>query len=192
MQAKLKVVVSGSFSRQIYHVATAVASFKSLGHTVLSPLDPRIVDQFGNFLYVASDRTRLISAVQSRHFKAIGEADLLWVSCADGYVGPSTAAEMGYAICAGTPIFVPATPSEVQWRHHTSVVESPEQAADSLKSPIAHCQGGPNILMDPEAAGNLILTEMDHIIDSLTTTASLPDSDFLRRSLATIKGTLDI
>jgi hypothetical protein len=83
----------------------AVTEFRELGAHVLSPADPRVVDQIGEFLFVASDRVRSIKMVEDRHLECIRASDFLWLVAPDGYVGQSASMELGYAVAHGVPIF---------------------------------------------------------------------------------------
>src|SRR6266581_2202622 len=56
MSPMIVATVSGSFHRHMAAIRDAVMEFVDLGVHVLSPSDPRIVDQRGDFLFVASDR----------------------------------------------------------------------------------------------------------------------------------------
>src|SRR4051794_10477549 len=75
----IKATVSGSFRRAMADVQDAVYGLTDLGVEVLSPADPRVIDAFGDFLFVASDRARVIRLVQSRHLAAIQTSDFLWL-----------------------------------------------------------------------------------------------------------------
>jgi hypothetical protein len=101
----LKAAVSGSFHRHMTAIYEAVGELRVRGIDVLSPSDPRVVDNMGEFLFVASDKLRSIRLVQNRHLDAIRSSDLLWVVCPDGYTGPSTCMEIGTALATGVPIF---------------------------------------------------------------------------------------
>jgi hypothetical protein len=101
----LKATVSGSFHRHMAGIYEAVGQLRSRNIAVLSPSDPRVVDNIGEFLFVASDKLRSIRLVQDRHFEAIRASDFLWVVCPDGYTGPSTCMEIGAAHSAGVPVF---------------------------------------------------------------------------------------
>lgn len=50
----LTATVSGSFRRYMDAVQDAVYALTDLEVTVLSPADPRVVDQFGDFLFVVA------------------------------------------------------------------------------------------------------------------------------------------
>jgi hypothetical protein len=90
----------------------AVTQLVESGVEVLSPSDPRVVDQIGDFLFVASDRVRSIKLVEDRHLEAIRASDFLWLVAPDGYVGQSASMEVGYALASGTPIFGEVLPTD--------------------------------------------------------------------------------
>src|SRR5271155_5181377 len=79
----LRATVSGSFHRHMQAITAAVEQLVSLSIRVLSPADPRVVAQQGEFLYVASDRVRSVRLVQDRHLESIRSADFLWLVCPD-------------------------------------------------------------------------------------------------------------
>src|ERR1017187_6013089 len=101
----LTAAVSGSFHRHMGAITSAVRELASLSVRVLSPADPRVVAQQGEFLFVASDRVRSVRLVQDRHLESIRAADFLWLVCPDGYLGQSASMEVGFAAAAGVPIF---------------------------------------------------------------------------------------
>jgi hypothetical protein len=101
----LNATVSGGFHRHMPAIYEAVCFFRELGANVLSPADPRIVDNLGEFLFVASDKLRSIKLVEDRHLEAIRGSDLLWVVCPDGYTGPSTSGEILAATVLKVPVF---------------------------------------------------------------------------------------
>src|SRR5690242_9905312 len=81
----LKATVSGSFHRHMDAISCAVWDLTDLGVKVLSPADPRVVDSFGDFIFVASDRVRSVRLVEDRHLQAIRASDFLWLVSPDGY-----------------------------------------------------------------------------------------------------------
>lgn len=128
----LKATVSGSFHRHMPAVYSAVGDLRAAGVNVLSPSDPRVVDHFGEFLFVASDRLRSIKLVQDRHFEAIRHSDFLWVVCPDGYTGASTSAEIGAAYASRTPVFSAHAPLDVTLRQYVKTVSSTKAAVELL------------------------------------------------------------
>src|ERR1700680_2662979 len=116
----LTAAVSGSFHRHMQAITEAVHELAALGVRVLSPADPRIVAQQGEFLFVASDRVRSVRLVQDRHLESIRAANFLWLVCPDGYVGPSASMEIGGAVLAGVPIFGTHAPSDLTLREYVT------------------------------------------------------------------------
>lgn len=102
-------------------IAAAVTELAALSVRVLSPANPRIVAQQGEFLFVASDRVRSVRLVQDRHLESIRSADFLWLVCPDGYVGSSASLEIGFAAAAGVPIFAARAPGDVTLRQYVTL-----------------------------------------------------------------------
>jgi hypothetical protein len=101
----MRATVSGSFRRHMSAIYDAVIELAERGLDVLSPADPRIVDQIGDFVFVASDKVRSIKMVQDRHLECIRASDFLWLVAPDGYVGQSASMEIGYAVAHEIPVF---------------------------------------------------------------------------------------
>jgi hypothetical protein len=132
-------------------VREAVYELTDLGVEVLSPSDPRIVDQYGEFVFVASDRLRSIELVQKRHLAAIEASDFLWLVDPEGYVGTSASLEIGFALAIGTPVFAPEVPIDLTIRRFVRVVPRVTDAiADVLSS--RSNSVGKHVLLDPEGA----------------------------------------
>jgi hypothetical protein len=119
-EQRLRAAVSGSFHRHMQIIAAAVQELASLSIRVLSPADPRVVAQQGEFLFVASDRVRSVRLVQDRHLESIRAADFLWLICPDGYVGQSASMEVGFAAAFGVPIFSTHVPSDLTLREYVT------------------------------------------------------------------------
>jgi hypothetical protein len=126
----IRAVVSGPFRRASVEVADAVAALRAAGAAVLSPEDPRIVDAFGDFVFVASDLSRTISVVEDRHLDAIRHADLLWIVSPDGYIGASTGFEIGAAVTQGVPVLSSHVPDCPMFRNHVTCVSDERRAVD--------------------------------------------------------------
>jgi hypothetical protein len=109
-------------------VTEAVYELTDAGVTVLSPADPRPVHSLGDFLLVASDLVtpadRLtVRGVQSRHLSSIAASDFLWLVAPDGYVGPSAALELGFALASGVPVFGTTAPDDLTMRQFVTVAD---------------------------------------------------------------------
>lgn len=134
MNKAVKVTVSGSFHRQAAAIAEAIGQFTEAGIEVLSPKNVKFVAEIGDFLFVASDLTRDIRITQDGHFSAIRRSDFLFVTCVNGYVGSSTAMEIGFAYAIGKPIVslvdpYPMNPFEA-WPHWFTVMPSYKAVID--------------------------------------------------------------
>ncbi len=122
MRRSPRVTVSGSFRRHLAEIQVAVETLHEHGFEVLSPSDPRPIDSFGEFLFVASDKRRSIKGVQNRHLAAIAASDFLLLICPDGYVGQSAALEIGFAIARDVPVVSTTPPSDLTIRQYVEVV----------------------------------------------------------------------
>jgi hypothetical protein len=148
----VNATVSGSFSRAMGAVQDAVYDLTDAGAQVLSPADPRVVDEFGDFLFVASDRVRAIRLVQSRHLSAIEASDFVWLVAPEGYVGQSGGMEIGYAVAVGTPVFCSEVPVDLTMRQYVTPMSSPRAALHAVRSNLAvrgRMPAPPDVLLDP-------------------------------------------
>ena len=148
---RFSAVVSGSFHRHMAAISAAVHELASLSVRVLSPADPRIVANRGEFLFVASDRNRSIRLVQDRHVDAISASDFLWLVCPDGYVGLSGSMEIGAAKLAGVPIFAVRAPVDLTLREYVTVVPRLEEAVRRVEAN-PRSNRPESFLLDPHAS----------------------------------------
>lgn len=125
---RLTATVSGSFRRAMGGVAEAVYELADAGVQVLSPADPRVVDEFGDFVFVASDQVRLIRTVQGRHLAAIAASDFVWLVAPEGYIGQSASMEIGFAVAHDVPIYSREVPVDLTLRQWVTVVPGISEA----------------------------------------------------------------
>jgi hypothetical protein len=130
----LKATVSGSFRRHMVAVNDAVSELNERGVEVLSPADPRVVDQIGEFVFVASDRVRSIKVVEDRHLECILASDFLWLVAPDGYVGQSASMELGYAVAHGVPVFSLDVPGDGTLQKYVQTVPTVSMAVSFVKA----------------------------------------------------------
>src|SRR5258706_1571275 len=150
---QIKATVSGSFTRHIEQVQRAVKELASLNVRVLSPEQPTIVDALDGFVFVASDRHRSVRLVQDRHLASIMNSDFLWLENADGYVGPSAALELGFALALGIPVFSTAIPADMTMKQYVTKVPSIREAVAMVTSRASTDElDVANLLVDPIAA----------------------------------------
>jgi hypothetical protein len=148
----LAATVSGSFHRHMTAISDAVRALHDAGVRVLSPADPRVVDEIGPFLFVASDRHRSVRLVQDRHLAAICASSFLWLVCPDGYVGQSAALELGFAIARGISIFGEHLPADITLRQYVQRVESVVDGIQMASSCGQSEHPVPSLLIDPATA----------------------------------------
>ena len=166
----LRVTVSGSFRRAIDEVRHAVATLLAHQVDVLSPRDPRPVEQFHDFVYVASDIDRTVRVLQERHFAAIERSDLLWVCLGDGSLGASTAAEIHHANLVGVPVFSVTLPDSLYWRQMVIPVPNVSRALHIVRSETRRPGRGvevPNFLLDPNEAAEVVHSTAESIRQKL-------------------------
>ncbi len=196
MTSQLKVTVSGSFRRHLASITTAVETFTSLGCRVLSPEDPRVVDSFGEFLFVASDRLRTIRTVQNRHLAAIAASDFLWLVDPDGYVGQSASMELGFAVALGIPIMTAGAPSDLTLRQYVTIVPSETASVDALRT---NRTGGGQLpavtgamLLDPAAVTADLHLRLDRLEAELVHPKNPASNDLVESLASEIRASVDL
>jgi hypothetical protein len=168
--SQLRVTVSGSFRRHLSAIQDAVQALTDEGAIVLSPSDPRIVDAFGDFVFVSSDRRRSIKGIQARHLDAIAHSEFLWLVCPDGYVGQSAAMEVGFAVAAGTRIFADVAPSDWTIRQFVTPVGHVRVACALARGLDPSPRDELSLLLDPEATLDEVHRELQSVAHSLSST----------------------
>lgn len=147
----LTATVSGSFHRHMEAITAAVRELATLSIRVLSPSDPRIVAQQGEFLFVASDPVRSVRLVQDRHLESIRAANFLWLVCPDGYVGQSASMEIGFAAAVGVPIYATHAPCDLTLRQYVTIVSAIADALPMIAAS-SRTRRPRGILIDPHAS----------------------------------------
>jgi hypothetical protein len=167
----LTATVSGSFRRAMAAVTDAVYRLTDAGVRVLSPADPRIVDQFGDFVFVASDRARAIKLVESRHLAAIEASDFVWLVAPDGYIGQSAAMELGFATAVGTPVYCAEVPSDLTLRQYVTILPTLEEAVIVALRKRALPRRAPatlSVLLDPDVVIQAAHRDLERIAVELS------------------------
>jgi hypothetical protein len=157
-------------------VQEAVYRLTDAGAHVLSPADPRVVDQFGDFLFVASDRARTIKLVQSRHLAAIEASDFVWLVAPEGYIGQSGAMEVGFAVAVGTPVFCSEVPIDLTLRQYVTTLGAPEDALRAVHAAAGRPQSerSPSVLLDPDGVLQAAHDDLERIAVDLRSPTRRP------------------
>jgi len=186
----LNATVSGSFHRHMEAITAAVHELAALSVRVLSPADPRIVAEQGEFLFVASDPVRSVRLVQDRHLECIRAANFLWLVCPDGYVGQSASMEIGYAAAVGVPIFSTRAPLDLTLRQYVKVVPNLKTAINMARVSGRRRQFE-GILIDPHASIEQAHLILEKIGISLTRASGLDNPSLtVRRDLTYLQNNL--
>jgi hypothetical protein len=186
----LAVVVSGSFHRHMERITAAVHEFAALSVRVLSPADPRVVANQGEFLFVASDPVRSIRLVQDRHMDCIHAASFVWLVCPDGYVGVSAAMEINEAKNAGVPVFATRAPNDSTVREYVSTIPSLTDAVREAKAS-TRARRAEGILIDPHATVQEAHVILEHVDAMMTRKNALADpASHVYRDLANLQAKL--
>lgn len=186
----MKATVSGSFHRHMSAIYASVNELRAARVDVLSPSDPRIVDHLREFLFVASDRTRLKRQVQQRHFEAISNSDFLWLVCPDGYVGVSAAMEIGWAIRSSVPVYSIRRPNDVTLEDFVGVVPSINEAVTIAGSSACGQHATGSMLLDPDAAARAVVGAAEQsaaILTGRTTISADGATHQLRKHAKTVR-----
>jgi hypothetical protein len=171
-------------------ITSAVHEFAALSVRVLSPADPRVVANHGEFLFVASDPVRSIRLVQDRHMDCIRAASFVWLVCPDGYVGLSAAMEINEAKNAGVPVFTICAPIDSTVREYVSTVSSLPEAVSEAKA-LARPRRVEGILIDPHASVQEAHAILEQVDSMLTRKNALEDpASRVYRDLANLQAKL--
>jgi len=111
----IRVTVSGSFNRHWKAVKDAIDTFRAANFEVLSPQGEEPESTKNGFVYLKGEKGKA-EDIERRHLGAIARSDALYVVTSGGYVGPSVALEIGYALAVGVPVWSSERLAEVPHR----------------------------------------------------------------------------
>jgi NTP pyrophosphatase (non-canonical NTP hydrolase)/nucleoside 2-deoxyribosyltransferase len=109
---KVTATVSGSFRKHFDAIVEKVEELRSSGIEVRSPTSLlRVNGGTDQFVLLEGDLGSP-SEIERRHLAAVSNSAFLYVVNPGGYIGASTAMEIGYAYALGVPVFALAEPSD--------------------------------------------------------------------------------
>lgn len=105
MQRIIRATLSGSFHKDIEGLQRAYKELACCQCQILSP--HRLNFETSSVLFVRdiSEKAETNFNLEKHHLLAISQSDFLWVHAPCGYIGISTAMEVGYAAALNIPIF---------------------------------------------------------------------------------------
>ena len=104
----VRAVLSGSFRKDVAGLQRAYDELVACGCQVLSPHRLDFEDKDVLFVRDRAEEGLAEEFLERHHLLGIKQADFLWVHAYQGYVGTSTAFEIGYALASNIPVFCAA------------------------------------------------------------------------------------
>ena len=129
---KIKVVISGSFRKHYKGILNKIKEFEDVGMTVLSPESSRPVNPGDEFIVLETDETTDPKILEQKHLNAIYNADCLYIFNPDGYIGASTAMELGWAIALGKPVYIKEEIRDSTLKFFSGKVLTPQEIKKEL------------------------------------------------------------
>ena len=135
------VALIGSFRRHYRQVLAVAEAFAAAGFTVTTPPPAPLRDSDRNFVLFESDSPHSSDHhIQAATLEKIFSSDFVYVVDPDGYVGPTTAYELGHAHQRGMAVYFAEPPADLPIEVPDSMVAGPDDLvlsvlgkADSIK-----------------------------------------------------------
>ena len=132
----ISIGIIGSFRRYYDHVLKAWEVFTNFGFMVVSPRGTNIIKNDIPFVRFSSDNPQYDDyTIQSITLKKLLNANLVYVVASEGYVGRTTAYEIGRLIQANVPIYFSEDPLDLPIQIPTSHILVPEKLCQLLVKP---------------------------------------------------------
>lgn len=125
-----RAVLSGSYSRDHTGLTRAYDELIATGCQLLSPHS--IDFDRDVFSRTAAEQTLSPRELENYHLLCIRQADMIWLHAPEGYIGTSTAFEIGYALALQKPIFSRTMPTDIMLRQYVQIVPSVFAAQQQL------------------------------------------------------------
>lgn len=126
------IVISGSFRKFYNEIKFKIKEFEELGFKVLSPAHSTTKNPADDFIILDSDNTDDPQKIEQDHLDAIYIADALYICDPGGYIGSSTAMELGWALGFGKPIFVQEVSNDNILKYFYNQVATPKNVLKCL------------------------------------------------------------
>lgn len=106
----IRVVICGSFRRDIASLMEVHEALRDIGCEVLSPRTARPHRERQGFVFMAGESWFSPEAIEANHLNSIVASDFVWLHCPDGYVGPTATAEVAFAVSSAVPVYASTPP----------------------------------------------------------------------------------
>jgi NTP pyrophosphatase (non-canonical NTP hydrolase) len=127
---EVPITISGSFQKALDLIRLDIIEFQKLGCVILSPRTFLSHRNDDGFVILDSDGNKKPAAIHGHHLLSISQSKFLWVRNPNGYIGPSTGLEIGYATAMTIPIFASNEASDASLSRFLKIAKNPEIACD--------------------------------------------------------------
>jgi nucleoside 2-deoxyribosyltransferase len=128
----IRCVLSGSFHKDPFGLEKAYLELVTCGCQVLSPHRMQFIERDTEFVRDVAESNIDAKTIETHHLTSIRQANFLWVHSSEGYIGLSTALEIGYALAHSVPVFSTCEPQTEVFRQFIIVVPSVFEAVHQM------------------------------------------------------------
>ena len=128
----VRCTLSGSFHRDSDGLKRIYRELAQNGCQILSPHTVEFDETKDSFVKHSTENGLTQDFLERHHLMSIRQSDFLWVHCPDGYVGNSTALEIGAAYSYGIPVYSHTKPLDSTIALFVSVVPSVFYIVDQI------------------------------------------------------------
>lgn len=163
---KFRCVVHGSFGRHMPQIRSAIKTFARENINVLAPRSSEITAINGSFLLLEDEETldpRYVELRYLQNLQLLGQYGFSYFVNPSGYIGKSSAFELGIALATGVPCFFSSKPKDLPVYVPKSNILSPQDLVRYISDN--------NFLPKPNLhSRNIVLHKM---LNSLTANGSI-------------------
>lgn len=131
-QKVIRCVLSGSFRKNRPGLISAYSELVTCGCQVLSPHRLEFSSEKALFVKDKAEEHLSEETIESHHLVSIKQSDFVWLHAPEGYIGLSTALEIGYAAAHHVPVFTNTELSEPVFRPFVHIVPSVYRGLETL------------------------------------------------------------
>jgi nucleoside 2-deoxyribosyltransferase len=131
---QISVSICGSYNKHLKQIGDCIEESKRLGIRVLIPKHAVKVRSTKGFCILRGEKGQPRD-LQDHNFGAIAMSDFILVVNPEGYIGPSTSLEVGYAIAKHIPVYCTERPTQYIFHLYTKWGMSLAEIKDELSPP---------------------------------------------------------
>lgn len=136
-----RVVLCGSYHRDTEQLRRLFRELETTGCRILSPFTLDFAAPQDSFVTVPNDTAITHHDIEAFHLRAIRDADFVLLHAPAGYVGVSSAYELGFAHALSKPVFSFEQPADEVLATRVTVVQSVFTILDQLRLMPYACRG---------------------------------------------------